>query len=96
MIVDCSHHDGVHAEQFWVCWSKGEGILSLIKLYESLKVLWREIHPHGTSIWVYDSWKLPGFNLVEPHFEILKFLLEEWLPIKYHDLDLIDGDIRVI
>jgi hypothetical protein len=56
MIVDCSHHDGVHAEQFWVCWSECEGIQSLVKLYESLKVLRREIDPHGTSIWVYDSW----------------------------------------
>lgn len=96
MIVDSSHHDGVHAEQFLVFWSECEGIQSLIKLYKSLKVLWREIDPHGPSIWVYDSWKLPSFNLVEPHFEILKVLLEEWLPIQYHDLDLIDGDIGVI
>ena len=96
MIVDCSHHDGVHTEQFWVFRIENEGIQSLIKLYESLKFLWREINPHRPSIWVYDSWKLIGFYLVEPHLEILKVLLKERLTIKYFDLYLIDGDIGVI
>jgi hypothetical protein len=86
----------VHAEQLCVCRSENEGIQSLIKLYVSLKVLWREINPQGSTIWVYDSWKLIGFDLVEPHSEILKILLEKRLPIQNDYFDLIDGDIGVI
>jgi hypothetical protein len=58
--------------------------------------LGREINPEGPSIWVYDSWKLKGFDLVESHLEILKILREEWLPIQYSYLYLIEGDIGVI